>query len=292
MNGNKELVKLLIDKNCNKDVKDVYGNTPIHMACGNGKEEMVKLLLDNNCNINVKNVNGDAPIHMACANGSLETVKLLLENNCILESLNNDNKTPLQLVKVEKHLLIAEMLIKKNIDLKFTEEQMTYLKSGQVILSSNMIVYLEFQKFSCLDKCQLLNNIQDLALKLYMDNKNSFLNVYIKEFKIAKTNVKLTQCNKLLALMGVIERNCLEEPYQNIVKHRDRFAKRHLFLQPNTKRIIKISKMMCMVCYIEPIKRRINCGHLFCRSCSVNLNKCPVCRYPLHSKNNFVEICV
>jgi len=102
---------------------------------------------------------------------------LLLENNCSLESLNNANKTPLQLVKVEKHLLIADMLIKKNNDLKLTEEQMTYLTSGQVILSLNMTAYLEFQKFSCLDKSQLLNNIQDWALKLYMDNKNSFFNV-------------------------------------------------------------------------------------------------------------------
>ena len=216
----------------------------------------------------------------------------MLKNNCSLESLNNANKTPLQLVKVEKHLLIAEMLIKKNNDLKFTEEQMTYLTSGQVILSSNMTAYLEFQKFSCLDKSQLLNSIQDLALKLYMDNKNSFLNVYIKHFQKAKTNVKLTQCDKLLALMGLIERNCLEELYQSIVKHRDRFAKRHLFLQPNTKRIIKISKKMCIVCYIEPIKIRIDCGHLFCRSCSISLNKCPVCRYPLQSENNFFEICV
>ena len=93
---------------------------PIHLACENGHLEIVKLLLQNNCNIECGNTSvysdlrfeinncsfqEKRPIHLACMNGHLDIAKLLLQKNFNIECEDNEVIT---YRKLNKKLFISE----------------------------------------------------------------------------------------------------------------------------------------------------------------------------------------
>jgi hypothetical protein len=54
------------------------GNTPIHIAAQNGYTDVVRVLIERGCNVNVKNNKGNMPMHMAMAYDYFEAVDALL----------------------------------------------------------------------------------------------------------------------------------------------------------------------------------------------------------------------
>jgi hypothetical protein len=61
------------------DVADNAGNTPLQIASLEGCEEIVKLLIEKNCDIQCENYDKETPLLDAVDNGHLEVVKLLLD---------------------------------------------------------------------------------------------------------------------------------------------------------------------------------------------------------------------
>ena len=48
------MVQFLINKGCNLNIKDFFGNTPLHIIVKKGNYEITKILLENNCHINIE----------------------------------------------------------------------------------------------------------------------------------------------------------------------------------------------------------------------------------------------
>lgn len=65
INGDIEIVKMLLDRGANIDAKNQYGRTPLHNAIENKKMEITELLLNRGANINVKSNDGITPLHIA-----------------------------------------------------------------------------------------------------------------------------------------------------------------------------------------------------------------------------------
>ncbi|CAG2230345.1 unnamed protein product [Mytilus edulis] len=101
MFGHIDIVKLLLEKNCNLNSGDLGSNEylcdePIlYVAASNGHAEIVKLLLEYGCNPNVRNKFNTTPLHEASCQGHFETVKVLLENNSDTCLINKENDSPL-----------------------------------------------------------------------------------------------------------------------------------------------------------------------------------------------------
>ena len=79
--GQKELVKLLLEHGANIEVRDKYSRSAIHYAAYNGNNEIVKLLLDHGENIDVKvdsAIQFETPIYFAALQGHIDTVEFLL----------------------------------------------------------------------------------------------------------------------------------------------------------------------------------------------------------------------
>jgi len=69
-----EKVKWLIQsKQCNLNIPNKNGDTPLHIACFVGKIDCVQLLMSEpECNLNYRNKYGDTPLHIACLQGTFE----------------------------------------------------------------------------------------------------------------------------------------------------------------------------------------------------------------------------
>ena len=69
--------------------------TPIHEACFKGNLDMVKYLANNNCDLNVRDPNGITPVNLACLRGHENIVCFLVTlNNCELHLGDNQGNTP------------------------------------------------------------------------------------------------------------------------------------------------------------------------------------------------------
>ncbi len=81
----------------NKNYKDFYNNSSLHIAVKKNSIEMVKYLLDKNCDINDINKNGETVLHIACRSGYDDIIKLLLEKGADIDIINFEGKKPFEL---------------------------------------------------------------------------------------------------------------------------------------------------------------------------------------------------
>jgi ankyrin repeat protein len=57
------------------------GYTPSHVACINGNIDIVNILLKCNSSVNLSDIYGYTPLHVACINGNIDIVNSLLKYN-------------------------------------------------------------------------------------------------------------------------------------------------------------------------------------------------------------------
>ncbi|EPS61466.1 hypothetical protein M569_13334, partial [Genlisea aurea] len=71
----------------------VMGQTPLHVSSGYNRYEIVKFLLDwkgaEKVELEAKNMYGETPLHMAAKNGCNEAAKLLLAHGASVEAKAN-----------------------------------------------------------------------------------------------------------------------------------------------------------------------------------------------------------
>ena len=82
-------------------------NTPLHFAaCNNPKD--CELLINAGANMDLKNVDGDTPLHLSVRAGRLSTCRVLVDAGANVELTNNDGDTPLHLaVKYRSNSFVA-----------------------------------------------------------------------------------------------------------------------------------------------------------------------------------------
>lgn len=83
------------------DVPDNAGNTPLQIAALEGDVEVVQLLLDAGCDTTSKNIDKDTPLIDAVENGHLEVVRLLLKAGLDPRQKNAKGQEPLELIPVD-----------------------------------------------------------------------------------------------------------------------------------------------------------------------------------------------
>lgn len=76
----------------------------------NCKFKTIKLLLKEGAGVNIKDLYGDTPLHFSCSYGNIEIVKLFIEKGANIYSKNNEGITPLDDAKKQKHKKIVKLL--------------------------------------------------------------------------------------------------------------------------------------------------------------------------------------
>ena len=108
MNGDKDVVQLLLDQGADPNKADEEGETPLHWATKKGHKDVVQLLLDQGAVHNIASHYGRTPLHQAVSAGYQEVVQLLLDvgadpstidQEFIRVALDNDYTDIVQMLK-------------------------------------------------------------------------------------------------------------------------------------------------------------------------------------------------
>jgi hypothetical protein len=105
-----EAIQSLLAKGADVNVKDQYGDTPLHYAAQHGKADMCKLLIAHGSNINDKNRNSETPLHYATLWGNTKAVELLLEHGAAVNKKTSQGQTPLQIAIQMNYQGLADLL--------------------------------------------------------------------------------------------------------------------------------------------------------------------------------------
>ena len=90
-----ECVELLLSHDCDPDVTDASGDTPLHWAAFKNNTHCVASLLQHGAQVNATDFNNNTPLSGASMKGNLEAIKLLLEYNARVDLVNYDGLSPL-----------------------------------------------------------------------------------------------------------------------------------------------------------------------------------------------------
>ena len=121
--GRYEIVKMLIDKNIDLNMRDVDGSTALLLAVENRHTHVARLLIESGADLEICNNAGTNPL-MCSFNGDYEIVKLLVSKNVNLDVQQDSFKnTALMRAIGNHHTDIAEHLIINNatIDIQNSE---------------------------------------------------------------------------------------------------------------------------------------------------------------------------
>ena len=80
-----------------KNPKDKYGRTPMHLAAYFGELEIVKCIMDKLEDKNPKNLDGQTPMHLAVQEGDYEMCKVIINHGADPNPTDNEGITALDL---------------------------------------------------------------------------------------------------------------------------------------------------------------------------------------------------
>ncbi|KAG5854486.1 hypothetical protein ANANG_G00038350 [Anguilla anguilla] len=115
LNGNMELISLLLESQATVDMKDQKGMRPLHYAAWQGKSEPMKMLLKSGSSVNGQSDEGQIPLHLAAQHGHYDVSEMLLQhqsNPCIVD---NAGKTPLDLACEFGRVGVVQLLLSSNM---------------------------------------------------------------------------------------------------------------------------------------------------------------------------------
>lgn len=109
--GNKDMVKFLIEAGADVNAKSHYGATPLSLAAEKGHLEITKVLLSHGADINAKDDHGDTALMYAVEFGHPDAVKLLLDSGSDVTPKDADGETALMVAKRRNDRNIQTLLI-------------------------------------------------------------------------------------------------------------------------------------------------------------------------------------
>ena len=104
--GHVEIIKLLLGRGLNVDIRDSQGMTPLMYAAMKGYVLVVQLLLDQGAKVNVQNFYNITPLHFAVGYRHLAIVQLLLDHKANV-NVGPNGRFPLENANAEDPEIIA-----------------------------------------------------------------------------------------------------------------------------------------------------------------------------------------
>ena len=97
----------------NINYKDENGNSALHYSCDEGNLKIVEILLNANCETNIKNNKKETPLHLASKRGYFDISKKLIANGALLNVYNSEKNSPLHIVCMHNYLELLKFFLTK-----------------------------------------------------------------------------------------------------------------------------------------------------------------------------------
>jgi len=111
--GDIDMVRLLIKKGANINVKDRKGVTALMEATGKGYIDIARLLIEKGADVNAKSDEGLTSLMDVSFKGNVEMVKLLIERGADVNAKENGGRTALIHTSAKGNIEIVKLLIEK-----------------------------------------------------------------------------------------------------------------------------------------------------------------------------------
>jgi membrane protease YdiL (CAAX protease family) len=110
---NPEMVRFLLEKGANPNVKDSHGETPLIVATEQNQLQNMKLLISKGANINSRNNRGFTALRSAAEYNRLEAARFLIDSGADLNLTDNEEKTPLAAANQRGYVNLVNLLQQK-----------------------------------------------------------------------------------------------------------------------------------------------------------------------------------
>ena len=111
-------IRFLLSKNAKTNIKDNYGNAPLHYAVLLG-DRNVFLLLIKFCTVNIRNNFLHTPMHLAALTGNELAIIILIKSPKIkINARDLYGRTPLFIASYRGHENIVKLLVNNNANLE------------------------------------------------------------------------------------------------------------------------------------------------------------------------------
>ena len=112
-----EVTKLLLDSGADVAAEDGYGRTPLHQAAWQGAVGVMEVLLAHGASLTVKNEMGNTALHEATQNEKFNSVQFLLgRNSALVDARNIYGITPLHLASRQGNHVLVRLLLDNGAD--------------------------------------------------------------------------------------------------------------------------------------------------------------------------------
>ena len=98
----------------NINYADENGNTALHYACDEGNLKIVEILIQANCDTNIKNNNKQTPLHLSTKRGYFDISKMLIESGAILNIYDSEKNSPLHYICKNNYIELLRYILTKN----------------------------------------------------------------------------------------------------------------------------------------------------------------------------------
>ncbi len=131
-NGQKNIVKFLLQKKADVNARITDDWTPLHIASQKGYLEIAKELIDHGAKINSKlsgtyYTKDQTPLHLAAKQGNIDLVQLLISKNAQIDVVDGNGKSSLFYSVESNHRDIAEYLIDNGANINIIDRYKTNL---------------------------------------------------------------------------------------------------------------------------------------------------------------------
>ena len=124
-NGRLEVLKLLIQHNCDVSKRDLEGCTALHLICFDPEtkprpviESLVILLLDHGVPLEARDLSGNTAILSSASNGKVSIAECLLKHGAHISYTDYHGRTALHYAAYKGHPEVVALLISKGADIR------------------------------------------------------------------------------------------------------------------------------------------------------------------------------
>ena len=123
-NKQKAVVKVFLNgKKIDINEKDDNGRTALFYACGNGDKEIVKMLLEAGANASLEDNKSISPIHQGALKGNKDILKMLVEKGADINSADGKGRTPLIYALMQRKTEAAFQCIELGADINIKDDE-------------------------------------------------------------------------------------------------------------------------------------------------------------------------
>jgi len=122
LNDKESALISLLNFGADPDLRNYYGESPLHVAIKEQKLSAAEILIKYNANINTQDFNGATPLHYAALYGFFYEADMLLYYDALRDIESDDGTTPLMAAVMAGNFDIADILIQNRADVNSSDK--------------------------------------------------------------------------------------------------------------------------------------------------------------------------